>query len=112
MMLITFKTKAHANVTMFGDIALKLLELMGRSETVPSAIKPEDIPSALTALEAGVAANDADAKKEKKAKTENNDDQTEDLVSLHNRALPLIELLQAAKKADVHVIWEKGGSIV
>ena len=45
-MLITFKTRAsYPDITMFGDVALQLLKLMGRRETVPSAMEPEDIPA-------------------------------------------------------------------
>ena len=105
-MLITFKTRAYADVTMFGEVALKLIKLMGRRETVPSAIEPEDIPQALKMLRAGIAADDAVAKEDE---AESNDDETEDPVSVHNRALPLIELLQAAHEQNVPVIWEEGG---
>jgi hypothetical protein len=105
-MLITFKTRAYADVTMFGEVALKLIKLMGRSETVPSAIEPEDIPRALNMLRAGIAADDAAAKGDE---AEDNDDETEVLVSAHNRALPLIELLQAAHEGNVPVMWEEGG---
>jgi len=105
-MLITFKTRAYADVTMFGDVALKLIKLMGRRETVPSAIEPEDIPQALKMLRAGVAAEDA-ATKEDEAK--NSDDEKEENVTVHNRALPLIELLQAAHQKNVPVMWEEGG---
>ncbi len=105
-MLITFKTRAYADVTMFGDVALKLIKLMGRRETVPSAIEPEDIPQALKMLRAGIAADDAAAKEDE---AEDSDDETEELVSVHNRALPLIELLQAAHKENVPVMWEEGG---
>ncbi|HAJ92821.1 MAG TPA: hypothetical protein DCO71_09470 [Gammaproteobacteria bacterium] len=30
-MLITFSSSAYANITMFGDVALRLLKLMGHS---------------------------------------------------------------------------------
>ncbi|MEA1053075.1 DUF1840 family protein, partial [Lamprobacter modestohalophilus] len=33
-MLITFETKAHANITMFGDVAVTLIKLMGHSGAV------------------------------------------------------------------------------
>ena len=56
-MLITFKTEAYANITMFGDVAVALLKLMGHSATVPGALMPEDILDALERLKAGVAAN-------------------------------------------------------
>jgi hypothetical protein len=105
-MLITFKTRAYADVTMFGDVALRLIKLMGRRETVPSAIEPEDIPQALKMLRAGVAAEDAAAKEDE---AENSDDEKEEVVSVHNRALPLIELLQAAHEKNVPVMWEEGG---
>ena len=106
-MIITFKTKKHANVMMFGDIALQLLKLMGRNETVPSAIYPEDIPAALTSLKAGLAADSAKVKEEQQVQKDNNDE-TENVVSLNNRALPLIELLEAAHKGGDYVIWDKG----
>jgi hypothetical protein len=105
-MLITFKTRANADVTMFGEVALKLIKLMGRRDTVPSAIDPEDIPQALKMLRAGIAADDAAAKE---VEAQDNDDETEELVSAHNRALPLIELLQAAHEKNVPVMWEEGG---
>jgi hypothetical protein len=36
------------------------------------------------------------------------DDEVDEVVSLHKRALPLIELLQAAYRAGVPVMWEEG----
>ena len=53
-MLVTFRTKRYANITMFGDVAKQLLELMGHSGTVPSAIKTEDVPAALARLESAI----------------------------------------------------------
>ena len=106
-MLITFKTRAYADVTMFGDIALELIKLMGRGETVPSAMEPEDIPQALMLLRQGVAREDAAAKKNATKEAEADE---EEQVSVHNRALPLVELLQAARKDNVAVMWEEGGA--
>jgi hypothetical protein len=39
-MLVTFSTKNHADVLMFGDIAIGLLKMMGHSGTVPSTQCP------------------------------------------------------------------------
>ena len=104
-MLITFKTSARCpNITMFGDVALQILKLMGRSETVPSAMEPEDILEALQLLRKGVAV--ADAAMEVQA-VEDVDTEEERPVSLQNRALPLIELLEAAHKENVSVMWEQ-----
>jgi hypothetical protein len=102
-MLVTFQTKAYSNITMFGDVALKLLKLMGRSGTVPSAIEPEDIPNALQGLRNGIAAEKAAVTREPESETQ--DEDAEEHVSLRNRALPLIELLEAAEQEHVPVIW-------
>ena len=105
-MLITFKSRAHADVIMFGEVALKLIKLMGRDETVPSAIQPEDIPQALKSLREGVAVEDAAVIENE---TEDIEEEEVEQVSVHNRALPLIEILNAAERENVPVMWEEGG---
>lgn len=103
-MLIKFKTTAaYPEITMFGEVALRLLKLMGRRGTVPSAIGPEDIPAALESLRKGVA--DADAAQEDQP-AHDEEEGEERPVSLHNRAVPLIEMLEAAEREDVAVMWE------
>ena len=104
-MLITFKTEAYANITMFGDVAVELLKLMGHSGTVPGALAPEDIPDALRGLEAGVAAS-PDASLDPKSGKDEDDANERPRVSLAHRALPLIELLKAAQADNKHVMWE------
>lgn len=88
---------------MFGDVARTLIRLMGRRETIPSAMYPEDIPAALEKLrsalmrddstESGAAAPDQDGKKK---------------IDIQTRAIPLIALLVAAEKEQVPVMWEEG----
>lgn len=58
-MIVTFRSKAHADIIMFGDIAVNLLKLMGHSGTVPGALLAEDVPAALDRLRKAVAANKA-----------------------------------------------------
>ncbi|MDH3587554.1 MAG: DUF1840 domain-containing protein [Gammaproteobacteria bacterium] len=103
-MLVKFKTTAaYPEITMFGDVALKLLEMMGRRETVPSAIGAEDIPQSLQSLREGIAAADA-ALEDQPPGDEGEGDERR--VSLHNRAVPLIEMLEAAEREGVAVMWE------
>jgi hypothetical protein len=102
-MLVTFQTQAYSNITMLGDVAIKLLKLMGHSGTVPSAIEPEDIPNALQGLRNGIAAEKAAAIREPESEAQ--DEDAEEHVSLRNRALPLIELLEAAEQENVPVMW-------
>lgn len=98
-MLVTFSTDAYADITMFGDVAINLLKMMGHSGTVPSAVMAEDIPAALNRLSVAInAANDVERIK--------NPDTDEPGVSMANRAIPLINLLQAAAKAKANVMWK------
>jgi len=102
-MLITFKTKAHAGVTMFGDVAKLMLKKMGHSGTIPGAIRAEDVPDYLNRLTQAInAGNENNAQ----ASTTGWDDQS---VSPQNRAKPLIELLEAAAEQACDVRWEAVG---
>jgi hypothetical protein len=89
---------------MFGDVAVRLLKLMGHSGTVPSAILAADIPQALAHLKAAIAADKA-ASRESSPKDAESDDSVEPAVSLAHRAFPLIELLEAAAKRKCDVMW-------
>ena len=53
-MLITFKSTASAPVQMFGNVALQLLELMGRLPKAPGALFAEDVAEALSLLQQGL----------------------------------------------------------
>ena len=100
-MLVTFSTDAYADITMFGDIAFTMLEMMGHSKTVPGAILAEDIPEALNRLKAAI-----DAEKALPPVEDQDQDEDEPVVSLVDRALPLINLLTAAAKAECNVMWK------
>lgn len=104
-MLVTFKTEAYANITMFGEVAVALLKLMGHSGSVPGALLPEDIPGALNRLKAAVVAHPQDTL-DPDTETDDGYDGEQPRVSLAHRALPLIELLAAAAAAKTHVLWE------
>ena len=104
-MLVTFRTDAYANITMFGDIAVSLLRMMGHSGTVPSAILAKDVPQALVRLKAAVAQDKAAGGAPPGAVQD--DDSEEPRVSLANRAFPLIELLEAAAKRKSDVMWDR-----
>jgi len=102
-MLVTFTCPVYADITMFGDIAIRLLKLMGHSGTVPSALLAEDVQPSLARLEAAVGA-EAHLHESEQAAEEEDD---EPIVSLSHRALPLIELLKAAAMAECNVMWDR-----
>ena len=97
-MFVTFTTEAYADITMFGDVAVSMMKMMGHSGTVPSAILAADVPAALSRLTAAI-----DSGKASPA-TEAKDDPP---VSMEVRALPLIELLTAAVKENCDVMWNE-----
>lgn len=103
-MLITFQTKAYANITMFGDTAKGFIKSMGHSGTVPGAIQAEDLPNALERLRSSV---QAQAAIDKKPNNDRKFDEDEDYVSVDKRAKPLIELLEAAIAQNQDVIWDE-----
>jgi hypothetical protein len=100
-MLVTFSCPAYADITMFGDVAVALLKMMGHSGTVPGALLAEDVEAALAQLEAAVEAGEPLPVPKESADA----DDDEPPVSTPHRALPLIELLKAAAKADCNVMW-------
>jgi hypothetical protein len=99
-MLITFTCAVYADITMFGDVGVHLLKLMGHSGTVPGALKAEDVYAALERLETGVEVDELSTRLVESAKKDNNPP-----ISLRHRALPLIELLRAAEKSKCDVMW-------
>ncbi len=98
-MLVTFTSNASADITMFGDVALSLLKMMGHSATVPGAILAADVPQALHQLKVAVDAG-------KSTMPVADKDADEPAVSMANRALPLINLLAAAAKKNSDVMWK------
>ena len=107
-MIVTFKSAASGDVIMFGDVAKRMMELMGKNVTDQGIVTVEQLPDALALLRAAVAAD--------KANRGGNDDEESDSaqhggrnagpnVSLTQRATPLIELLEWSLKKKKPVTW-------
>ena len=101
-MLVRFDSDA-GGFSMFGDVAVKLLKMMGHSGTVPSAILARDIPAALARLRPAVAAEPEPVPPAPEPETDR--PESEPKVSLRQRAYPLIELLARAEKRGCDVMW-------
>ncbi|MCP4432390.1 MAG: DUF1840 domain-containing protein [Gammaproteobacteria bacterium] len=99
-MLVTFKSKSYANITMFGDIAQRMLKLMDFGCKIPGGIVASDVPAALENLQLGLQSIP------KEIDTSHDTDDDQPAIGLHTRALPLVELLRAAMSADNDVRWE------
>ncbi|HYN77917.1 MAG TPA: DUF1840 domain-containing protein [Lamprocystis sp. (in: g-proteobacteria)] len=103
-MLVTFETKAHANITMFGEVAVTLLKLMGHSGTVPGALLAADVPTAVERLRRAVSEH-PDTPLDPASGAGAQDGGEERHVSLAHRAQPLIDLLSDAAAAHENVMW-------
>lgn len=98
-MLITFSCDVYENITMFGEIAKTLLQMMGHSESVPGAILAEDLKEALATLKQKL----SHAQSPRPNKGEEED---EPPVSLKHRALPLIHMMEAAITQKKNMTWD------
>ncbi len=121
-MLVTFKTSAHADITMFGSAAVSLLKMMGQSGNVPGAIMAEDIPAALDKLKTKLAEQaetdtvvpaheptsgpGAGVSNAGAGHLKMDDDEVRH-VPMSARATPLIGLLEAARDANENVLWDE-----
>ena len=114
-MLVTFSCPAYADVTFFGDVAVRLLKLMGQSGHVPGALLADDVAGALGRLEEAVEAErrarEAEAAARRQGQGDKKTEKEEEeqpAVDLPHRAFPLIGLLRAAARDKVDVIWTEG----
>ena len=109
-MFVTFNSEAGSSVTMFGDVAIDLLKMMGHSGTVPSAVLADDVPAALARLQQALAAAEPAGKASQDKQSEDAD--APPPIKLGQRAFPLIQLLTAAAQQHCDVMWEKGKRLV
>ena len=100
-MLVRFDSEV-GSVTMFGDIAVTVLKMMGHSGTVPSALLAADIPAALQQLKSGLAMTADD----NQVSAGNKQDDKQPPVSLRQRAFPLVELLERAAARGLDITWK------
>ncbi|MET0534254.1 MAG: DUF1840 domain-containing protein [Steroidobacter sp.] len=112
-MLVTFRSTATESITMFHDVAVQLLKLMGATGRVPGALGPDDVGSALQQLEtateqirAGTHITPARPADNEDSKHDDEDDEREAPVDLATRAVPLLSILKRAAAAHAEVMWE------
>ena len=104
-MLVKFKTDA-GNMTMFGDVAVTLLKMMGQSGGLPGALLAKDVPAALERLKRA-AAGAPEAPAPGPDSPGDAEPDGEPKVSLKQRAFPLVELLGRCVEKNCDVIWEQ-----
>ncbi|MCG3203148.1 MAG: hypothetical protein NFCOHLIN_03067 [Gammaproteobacteria bacterium] len=106
-MLVRFRSKESAEFVMLGDIAVKLIQLMGHSGTIPGAIASEGVPAALQRLREALETQGAEPAPAPESGEEEEPGERGPRVTLANRAYPLIEMLKAAAANDSYVMWDR-----
>lgn len=106
-MLVTFRSKASAEITMLADTAKFLLNIMGKDLNERGVITIEQIPSALAKLEAAVAVSKASAQAQHDHETNDHhqDQESSALVRIDQRAWPVIEMLRNSLREQADITW-------
>lgn len=113
-MLITFKSKAAADIVMYKEHAQRILDLLDK-DIDRGIIVSEDVEEAIATIEAAVAESRAHPISEQVDRdviahpqpNEAGDHNHEPVgnVSFASRAFPLLEMLRAAREQDCSVVW-------
>jgi hypothetical protein len=96
-MLITFSSKAYANISMHQVDAFHLLSLMGLPPERSGSLLAAEVPAVLNRLKAVIEA----------APSQSPPGDNDTFVSAKTRAAPLIDALTAAALAKCNVTWSE-----
>jgi hypothetical protein len=105
--MITFRSRAAADVMMFDDVAKRMMDLMGKEQTARGIVTVEQLPEVIARLKAAIAADKALHAGEVDAPD------VEPVpgggqrayVGLAQRATPLVQLLEYSLKDETPVTW-------
>lgn len=103
-MAITFKTKAAGDVTMLDANAREILEMIGKDFGTRGVITAAEAQTAADKLRGAGAAlrgqNELKPDQEKLAEAAG-----ADVVPLHTRAKPFVDMLEAAAQQNQDILW-------
>ena len=108
-MIVTFKSAACADVIYFGDVAQRMMELMGKDVSEKGIVTVEQLPDAIARLKAAIAADKARHRQQVLDEEPGNEAApgggTRPVVSLTQRAVPLLALLEDSLGEKKPVVW-------
>ncbi len=108
-MLVTFKSKAAAEVLMYAAHAKPILDLLGK-DVGRGVITAEETGGAIQRIESEIAVRkQSETPQERDAGAPHNEADSDaakgDYVSFGTRAYPLLEMLRAAHREQEFVMW-------
>ncbi len=107
--IVTFKSAASADVIYFGDVAKRMMELMGKGIVDQGIVTVEQLPDAIARLKAAIEADKARHREQVLAEepvmevAEGGSKRPR--VSLTQRALPLLSMLEESLAEKKPVVW-------
>jgi hypothetical protein len=108
-MIVTFKSAASADVIYFGDVAKHMMKLMGKEPDGKGIVTVEQLPDAIARLRDAIAADKERHRRhildEEPATEAAEDGGTRPRVSLTQRALPLLAMLEESLAEKKPVVW-------
>ena len=111
-MIVKFSTR-NGHLAMLGESAVRLLQCGGHSGTVPGAILAPELPAFLARLRTGLVTHGDEPSPLTTAPVpadDSRDDQDEPrerTVSLRQRAVPLIDMIETAIARGSDLMWER-----
>ena len=104
-MLYKFKSRAAADLIMLEPQGRQIVTLMGKTPGASGIVTAEQIPAAIAALEAAVAAEEALPAVQNDGDEEVAEAERADVVRLRQRVAPFIDMLRRSAAAGVDVVW-------
>jgi hypothetical protein len=100
-MIYKFKSPATGDVIMLGPQGDQLLRVLGREPAAQGIIDAADLPAALQALQAAIAAAEVPLAEPAEAA----EDSPAPAVGLRQRLWPMVEMLRRAQAAGARIVW-------
>lgn len=105
-MLYKFKSKAAGDLIMLEPSGRQVLKIIGKDPAPKGIILPGEMPGAISALEAAIVRDDAERKAAAdEARARGRELPETEAISLHQRAVPFIDMLRRCAKADKEIVW-------
>ena len=105
-MIYKFKSKAAGDVIMMGPSGDQVLRAIGREPAPKGIFEPAEMPAAVAAIERAIADDEAARKRaEQEAAAEGKKLAPRDVVSLRQRAWPLVEMMKRASAEGQNIVW-------
>lgn len=105
-MAFRFKSRMTGDLVMLEHNAKQLLEILGKDPSGPGVLLCEDMPKALSAIEAAIAQDEAEYQQRKQeAKAQGEVEPEPDRISLRMRTKPFVDMVHQCMREKVELVW-------